>query len=244
MELMEYHDMYELEDRHWWFQARLRMIEGLLRRHVGRPGRMLDLGCGTGMFLRRRQAESVAYGSDLSPAALAFCRARGIANLMQADAGRIPLADASLDLITAFDLIEHVDDDRGLVDEAWRVLRPGGWFMATVPAHPLLWSSHDVSLHHRRRYTGHEFEGLFEPERWERVRMTSCFALVLPAAVLVRLSRRLRRARRPPHSDTYQVPAWLNHLLVALHVVEARWLERHDLPLGLSLMTIRRKREG
>ena len=234
--------MFELEDRHWWFQSRLRMIEGMLRRHVGpAPGRMLDLGCGTGMFLKRRQAEGLAFGSDLSPAALDYCRSRGIVNLVRADARRIPLADSSMDLVTAFDLIEHVDDDRGLIEEAWRVLRPGGLLVATVPAHPILWSSHDVSLHHRRRYGRREFAALFDTARWEPVRTTAGFAMILPVASLVRLSRRLRRIERPPRSDAIMIPDRLNRLLIAAHRVEAWWLERRNLPLGVSLMTIQRR---
>jgi SAM-dependent methyltransferase len=248
MDPIEYQRMYELEDRHWWFQSRLLMIEGLMRRHVapaldGRRPRLLDLGCGTGMFLSRRAGDAQAFGLDFSRQALGFCHARGLDRVAQGDAARLPFADGSFDVVTAFDLIEHVREDGALIAEILRVLRPGGMLLATVPAHPILWSGHDVSLHHHRRYRRRQFEALFDPARWETIRMTAGFTLIFPPALLIRLSRRLTAARRPPSSDTRPAPEWLNRLLIGLHRIEAGWMERHDLPIGISLMTIRRKRE-
>ncbi|MEN6627207.1 MAG: methyltransferase domain-containing protein [Candidatus Sumerlaeia bacterium] len=245
MEPCEYQTMFELEDRHWWFQSRLMMTENLLRREIlphfgGRKPRILDLGCGTGMFLKRRQAEGDAIGTDIAPEALAFCRGRGLAQLIRADAVSIPLADASVDIVTAFDLIEHVADDHALIAEVRRVLKPGGFLMATVPAHPLLWSTHDVSLHHKRRYTMHEFRALFH-QGWQKVRLTPCFSLILPIAAAVRLSRNLRHARRPPHSDAIVVPEWLNNLLINVHKIESWWIARHNMPPGVTILTIQRK---
>lgn len=247
METREYRTMFELEDRHWWFQSRLLMTEGLLRREilpriVGRAPRLLDLGCGTGLFLQRRQAEGDAIGSDIAPEALAFCKGRGIGKLMRGDAAKIPLADASVDIVTAFDLIEHVADDHELIREVHRVLRPGGFLLATVPAHPLLWSSHDISLHHKRRYTMHEFGALFAGGGWEKVRLTPCFSLILPVAAAVRLSRNLRHAKRPPRSDTFMIPDWLNGLMIGVHRIESWFLQRHNLPPGVSLLAIQRKK--
>lgn len=249
MDPAEYVRMFQLEDHHWWFRGRLMMTEGLLRRHVlpafpsGRP-RLLDIGCGTGLFLERRAGDCESMGVDLSPQALGYARGRRLPRLTRADAARLPFPDASFDVLTAFDLIEHVRDDQGLVDEIWRVLRPGGFLLATVPAHPILWSGHDVSLHHHRRYRRGQFNDLFAPDKWETVRMSASFTLIFPVAVIIRLGRRLCRARRPPTSDTHETPAWLNRALIALHGLEAAWLRRHNLPIGISLITIRRKRAG
>lgn len=247
METREYQTMFEMEDRHWWFQSRLLMTEGLLRREIlprfeGRAPRMLDLGCGTGLFLQRRQVEGDAIGSDIAHEALAFCRGRGIDKLILSDAVKIPLANESVDIVTAFDLIEHVTDDHELIREVHRVLRPGGFLLATVPAHPLLWSSHDISLHHKRRYATREFRALFAGARWEMVRLTPCFSLILPVAAAVRLSRNLRHAKRPPRSDTFMTPEWLNRIMINLHRVESWFLQRHNLPPGVSLLTIQRKK--
>ena len=246
MEREEYRRMFELEDHHWWFQSRLMMTEGLLHEYLlpefdGRRPKLLDLGCGTGLWLQRRAADCEAFGLDLSREALAFCRTRHLRPVALADAVRLPLGDATFDIVTAFDLIEHVADDHGLIGEVRRVLRPGGYLLASVPAHPMLWSGHDVSLHHRRRYTRRTFEALFPGAQWRTVRMTAGFTLVFPPAALLRLSRRLASSERPPQSDTHLVPEWINRLMIGLHRYEAAWLRRHDLPIGISLMTIRQK---
>lgn len=223
------------------------MTENLLREcilpaYANRRPRLLDLGCGTGFFLQRRQANCEALGIDLSPEALSYCHRRQIRSVARADAARLPFGDESFDIVTAFDLIEHLPDDRALVGEIRRILKPGGYLMATVPAHPLLWTGHDVSLHHHRRYTGKTFETLFDPPLWETVRMTAIFSLVFPPAALIRFVRHVMSSQRQPHSDTHPTAEWLNRLMIRLHRIEADWLTHHDLPIGISLATIRRKR--
>lgn len=247
MEPIEYQRMFQMEDRHWWFQSRLRMTEGLLEKFIlpafpDRKPRLLDIGCGTGLFLQRRKADCDPFGIDFSLQALQFCTSRGLARLARADAVRLPFPDNSFDLVTAFDLIEHVYDDHALVDEIHRILKPDGFLLATVPAHPRLWSSHDVSLHHFRRYRMRNFKALFRPDQWQAVRLTPSFGLILPIAGVLRISRRLRTGSGPARSDTVPVPDWLNRMMIGLHGVEAAWLRRFNLPSGLSLMTIQRKR--
>jgi SAM-dependent methyltransferase len=246
MELQEYTRMYELEDHHWWFQGRLRMVEGMYRRSIAPQlatscPRLLDLGCGTGLFLQRRAGDSHALGVDASPEALRYCQRRGTLDVVRVDAAHLPFANASMDVVTAFDLTEHVSDDRALVEEIRRVLKPGGFLLATVPAHPVLWTGHDVSLHHRRRYRRCAFESLFPSGRWHTERMTAAFFLIFPLALLIRLGRRLAQPGHPARSDTGPAPAWLNALLGRLHAVEAAWLARYNLPVGVSFITIRRK---
>jgi SAM-dependent methyltransferase len=248
VEPREYALMFELERHHWWFQSRVRMIERLLDAHVwpslGEQPRLIDLGCGTGLFLERHQKHCRTTGLDFSQHALKFSRRAGLRNLCQGDAARLPYADGSADLITAFDLIEHVPDDQGLVRDAWRVLRPGGFLVATVPAHPILWTGHDVSLHHKRRYRRAEFDALFRqdgPWQWETLRMTAGFCIVFPIAVAMRLARRLIGDSGVPVSDAHPMPEGINRFLMAINRPEIAWLARHDLPFGVSYFTIRRK---
>lgn len=248
MELKEYHLMYELEGHHWWFQGRLLMTEGLLREYIlpafpGRRPRLLDMGCGTGLFLQRRREDCEAYGIDLSPQALRYCHQRHLSAVARADATRLPFANDSFDVITAFDLIEHIPNDRDILSEMQRILRPGGFLLATVPAHPFLWTGHDVSLHHQRRYERAAFDALFKPGAWETIRMTASFTTIFPPAALIRFARHLRGIdESKPHSDTQPAPEWINRLLIAVHSMEAKWLRRHNLPIGISFMTVRRKK--
>jgi SAM-dependent methyltransferase len=140
-----------LEDAHWWYRERRhllgRMIDGL------RPGTALDIGAAGGGNTRvlRSAGWSVSaleYGADGAEVAAE----RGLA-VVRGDATALPVADASLDLVVAFDVLEHIVDDDTAVDEVRRVLRPGGRFLIAVPADPKLWSDHDVAVDHVRRYT-------------------------------------------------------------------------------------------
>lgn len=259
MELQEYKRMFDLEDHHWWFQGRLALTLRTLARHLPGPGvsgasrvRLLDMGCGTGLFLQRLPAEVDAVGLDFSGEALAFTRLRGLSRLVCGDSQRLPFADGSFDMVTAFDLVEHVDRDRDLVAEVHRTLRPGGVFLSTVPAHPFLWSRHDVALHHRRRYRKREFDALFDPALWNTRRSTFTFAGIFPAAAAVRLSRRSEAggangSHGPDGSasaDTRPTHPMLNRAMIAYHRLEAAVLDRMNAPFGLSIMSVREKRGG
>jgi|SRR6478735_387868 len=157
MEGTEVRKLAELEDEHWWYRERrhllARAITGLA------PGRAIDIGAAGGgntRVLREHGWDAVAleYGAD----GAAVAHERGLATL-RGDATNLPLASDSLDLVVAFDVLEHLQDDDAAVAEVRRVLRPGGTYLIAVPADPRLWSSHDVAVDHVRRYTR---EGLVE----------------------------------------------------------------------------------
>lgn len=246
MDPHEYRLMFEQEERHWWFQSRALIIEKLLQRHVApylktQRTLALDLGCGTGMFMMRHGGAFETFGADFSIDALHYCNRRGLGRIVRADACRPPFRDGAFDLVTAFDLIEHVEADRQLVSEACRMLAPGGFMIASVPAHPALWSGHDISLHHYRRYTRAGFEALFDPAQWETIRMTPGFCGILPLAAAIRVGRRVL-GLKGVSADSRPVWGWLNSLLIRLHVIEANAIEKHDLPAGVSFFAILRKR--
>lgn len=247
MEIEEYGKMFELEDHHWWFQSRLQLTRRILDQYApasgNRASRLLDLGCGTGMFLERQGESRKTFGLDFSPEALAFTRRRGLNRLVCGDSQLLPFRDACFDIVTAFDLIEHVDRDGDVVAEVHRILRPGGILLSTVPAHPSLWGEHDVALHHRRRYRRRQFENLFDPAKWETLRSTYTFASIAPPAAAIRLLRRVfPRSGGDATADTNLTPPSLNSALIAWHRVENAWIARFNSPLGLSLLAVNRRR--
>ena len=154
MEDWRYAELYELEDQHWWFRSRRSVLWALLRR-AGMPEspRILDAGCGTGRNLAEFAALGEAEGVDFSEEAVAFCHRRGLTGVRRALLEELPFEDARFDLLLATDVVEHVDDDRRVLTELRRVAAPGARLVLTVPAYTWLWSQHDVSMHHRRRYT-------------------------------------------------------------------------------------------
>ena len=155
-DLASFDRLREIEDDHFWFTTRNEMIVWLVERFAAQGGRALEIGCGTGYVLfafRRALSSARLAGSELHSLGLVHARQRhGQAiELVQMDARHIGLSGA-LDLVGAFDVLEHIADDHRVLDEFYRVLKPGGVLIATVPQHPSLWSAADEVAHHQRRY--------------------------------------------------------------------------------------------
>ena len=147
---------WALEETYWWFVGRRSMLEQLLRRFARRGGLALDVGCGSGRnFEILAPYADCVLGLDRSLTALGLAAAHGLPTAC-ADGQAIPVASASLDLVSALDVLEHLDEDQLALQEFHRVLRPGGLLLLTVPAYRFLWSEHDEALMHRRRYVASE----------------------------------------------------------------------------------------
>jgi SAM-dependent methyltransferase len=231
-----YREMYDLEDRHWWFRARRTVIWAMLRRAgINSAPRLLDAGCGTGRNLVEFGRLGTAEGVDLSPEAVEFCRSRGLEGVRQGRFEELPFEDGRFDLILATDVIEHLDDDRRALLELRRVAGPGARLVVTVPAYRWLWSQHDESLHHRRRYTAGELRERVTATGWLAQVETYFFTALLPSVAAVRGVRRLRSAENP-RSDFTLAPSALGRLLELPSVGEAKLIERGArLPAGVSV---------
>lgn len=250
----EYHKMHAMERTYWWFQGRRRILHTMLdtieRERESQPsnggGRpvILDIGCGTGMLLEDLSRYGFAAGLDFSPVALSYCRGHDLAHLGRADVRHLPVRSDSVDLITAVDLVEHIQDDVGLMGEFFRVLRPGGYALLSVPAHKKLWSPHDIALHHFRRYEKPEFRSLVEKAGLVPRRFTYSMATAyLPARLFRSMKRRMVEIDpgAPATTDEFRIPRPLNALLRGMVYAEAALLKRSDLPVGLSILCIAQK---
>lgn len=235
MEDWRYREQFELEDRHWWFRARRRVISSLLARASLPPSpRILDAGCGTGRNLLEFGGLGQATGVDVSPQAVEFCRGRGVEDVRQAAVEDLPFEDSSFDVLLATDVIEHVDDDDAALRELRRVAVAEGRLILTVPAYGWLWSSHDESVHHRRRYTAPRLRERVLAAGWAPAVETYFFSTVLPPVALVRTVR--KRTGWNGKSDLALPPPALNRLLELTVRGEARLIERGlRLPAGVSV---------
>src|SRR6266436_1138862 len=243
MEEHTYSIMYEVEEKHWWFAGRRRIIAGFVEnvcRNLGkqRP-KILDVGCGTGANLQMLAHFGAAEGVDVSAAALDFCRARGLVQVKQGAAERLPFADASFDLVTGLDVVEHLDDDIAGLREMCRVLSPDGRAVLFVPAFMFLWGVQDDISHHRRRYTLPELkERLREAgltiERASYANVTF-FVPILIGRVLMRLT-----GLRPASENNITIGG-LNGLLGRILGAESWWLRRMRFPFGVSIICVARK---
>jgi SAM-dependent methyltransferase len=241
----EYARMHQFEDWYWWFVARREAALEFARefRPEKGPLRILDAGCGTGalMSLLSAQGNAQVFGMDLVWDALAFSRGRGVRGLVQGDLTALPFRTASFDVVTALDVVEHVEQDVTALTEIGRVLRPGGVLVMSVPAYAFLWSSHDTALHHKRRYTAGMLAPRLKAAGLSTAKMTYLLALLLPVIALFRLVDRLRPGERPARAHLVPVPPVLNRLLIRLQRAELSLARRFGLPFGVSLFCVAQK---
>jgi SAM-dependent methyltransferase len=238
--------MHRLERDHWWFRGKRAAITALLERVGAAPpgprDLVVDVGCGTGAILERFAAGAVAVGIDDHEDALRHAREKSGALLARSDARALPLPTASVDRLFLLDVAEHVPEDAAVFSEIRRVLKPTGLAVVHVPAHPRMWSPHDEAMHHVRRYTRTELEARIAEAGLAPVLLTYTFgALLLPAAAVRAWKRRgSARDSAGERADFGVAPRWMNRVLAGWQRVEAAWLARANLPLGVSLAAVLR----
>jgi SAM-dependent methyltransferase len=238
----ELQTMLSSDEDHWWYRGRRRILRAALDRlPLASGARLLDAGCGSGRTLDELARYGRVSGIDLSPEAVALARRRGHDDVRVARVEELPFADATFDVVTCLDVLEHTPDDRATLAELLRVTRPGGLALATVPAYQALWSWHDEVNRHFRRYDSSSLRSVARTAGWEVVGDTHFNSVLLGPAAVVRLAQRHRRAHA--HSDLDLTPPALNGLLELPLRLEARLLAMGvRLPAGLSLLAVLRPR--
>jgi SAM-dependent methyltransferase len=231
---------FEVDEHHWWYRGRRRVIVAELDRlPLAAGAQVLDAGCGSGRTLQELTRYGAVRGIELSPEAAALARSRSLGEVRIGRLEELPWESATFDLITCLDVIEHTPDDHLTLTELGRVTRPGGFLLVTVPAYQALWSYHDDANHHYRRYSRRMLRSSAERAGWRVERMTSFNSLLLAPAAAVRLVQRRRATHNGDSNDLAVGSAWLNDVLEQPMALEASWLRRgHTLPAGLSLLAV------
>jgi SAM-dependent methyltransferase len=211
VDVAEIDKLARLEQRHWWYAERRSILHRILRdRRTG--GWAADIGAAAGG--NTRVLESLGWRSlalEYSGTGADLARSRGLL-VSRADAHRLPLRTDSMGVVTALDVLEHLEDDEQAARELRRVLRPDGVLVVAVPADPALWSAHDDAVGHLRRYTEESLRTLLTGAGFEIERLWSWNVLLRPLAAL--------RRRKSTGSDLEQVPAVLNAGLRAVVALE------------------------
>jgi len=231
-----------VEDTHWWFGGRRAICDRLLD-HLELPPKaaILELGCGTGgnfpMLARRGQL----YALDADEAALGFAASRGLARLARGFLPTgFPFARGCFDLVVMTDVLEHLDEESDSLAVVRRSLKPGRWLLMTVPALKWLWSEHDVTHHHQRRYAPEQLQRLLDEAGFTTEFLSYYNFILFPAIACVRLLQRLRPAgaRENGRHDLKMPSRLVNALLFGLLSSERQVLSRFRLPIGISLIAL------
>jgi SAM-dependent methyltransferase len=200
------------EGAHFWFRARNRLLTWAFGRYFANAASFLEIGCGTGFVLggfRATFPRLSVSGSEIFNEGLSIARQRlRDVSLFQMDARRVPFVE-EFDVIGAFDVLEHIEEDEIVLREMYRATRPGGGVLIAVPQHPALWSAADVVAQHRRRYGRGELIAKTEQAGFKVLRTTSFVTALLPIAIV---SRGLQR-RGADVAMEFDLPRLANLLL-------------------------------
>lgn len=236
--------MLAAADAHWWYRGRRRILRAELEAlDIPAGSRMLDAGCGAGEMLPllARFGTAVGVDPDARSVALAVAQTR---HAVVGGLPQLPFEDGEFDVAVCLDVLEHLHDDCAALAELRRVTTPRGVLLVSVPAYPLLWSSHDVANEHVRRYRASTLRSAVTLAGLRVQRLTYFNSLLLPAAATVRLAGRLRHSSRPERSQLALTPRSLNGLLELPLRLEAAYLRTGArLPAGLSLFAVLRRTE-
>ncbi len=253
MEKEYYKAYYQLERSHWWFKARGEMLIDHYRQALQgkKDVKILNIGAATGrtseLLSQLGAVESVEYDADCYQ----FVKDNLSIPIIQGSILALPYPDASFDLVTALDVIEHVEDDRLAVAEMLRVCKPGGFASATVPAFMFLWSSHDLVNHHFRRYTAPQIEKLFaaHPQFQKTYQTYFNTWLFFPIAFfrLIRKAMPEKKTGEAAHASDFESVKneRVNQIFYRIFKSENFFLRRRfRLPVGVSILSTWQKVES
>lgn len=242
----EYTKLDRLDRVHWFYRGKRRIVRSWVGRYLklGADDLAIDAGCGTGTFLAELAGTCRVLGLDDHAESIAIAGPRLAAaggGVLQTTLDRVDLPDGCAAAVTLMDVLEHVDDDAGVLREMARLVRPGGLVVVTVPALMWLWSDWDVALHHRRRYHAAGLRRVIAASGLDTLHLAYFNSAALPAIGLVRAWRKLRPPVPGRERAEDRVPGRLvNWLLYQSMVIPARWRWFRP-PAGVSLLAVLRK---
>lgn len=233
--------MAELDSRHWWFTARRRILDAVIRREVRPPAnaRILELGAGTGHNLAMLSRFGTVEASELDPVARELASKRLGKPVLEAALPDLSMFPAdSYDMIALLDVLEHVPDDKASLKSIYSRLKPGGALLLTVPINPWMWSAHDVAHHHHRRYRRSEIKALVtEAGFW--IDLISPFNTLLFPPIAA--ARAIGKMRGDESSDDTMPGAFVNKTLDTIFGLESSLIGRVPMPFGVSLVAVLRR---
>lgn len=240
-----YEELYRVEETYWWFRARRSIVLDLLKRYAPDKAdlNIVDVGCGCGYTIYEfSKYYKNIIGVEFGKEAVKFCEKRGIEVIQGEFPSGVDLKDESFDVVLILDVLEHVHDDKGFLEKGAAILKPGGIIIVTVPAYPFLWTHRDEYHEHVRRYTKKGFRKLFNDLPLKKIAFSYFnFFLFLPITISRLLSKVLGYDKKAP--DINVPPKPINSALEKMFSLEKYLLGKINLPWGVSLIAVYRKRQ-
>lgn len=240
MKTNELAKMHALDKTHWWFLGRRYLLRSMLPM-LGKPDALiLDAGCGTGLAASELSSLGKVVAMDVCGEVFRLKEWKTIGVPCVGSVLEIPFQDSTFDLVVALDVLEHVADDNMAIRELYRVCKPGGIALITVPAYQWLWSSHDEAIGHKRRYSAALLSRCVTNAGFGVRKLSYAVSSVLVIAMAFRFARRII-GKPSGESDLAPTPHLINKVLALLMRAEAFLLRYISLPFGLSVLVIAEK---
>jgi 2-polyprenyl-3-methyl-5-hydroxy-6-metoxy-1,4-benzoquinol methylase len=237
-----YRIFFEIQKKHWWFVTKKKIVLDLIDRYVAKNSymKLLDIGCGSGLMLNALNGLGETYGMDMSDEAIVFSK-KIFSGVVKKGVlpNEIPYPEHFFQLITALDVIEHVDEDFETLKVFYSLLVQGGQAVITVPAYMFLWSNFDVVNEHKRRYTLSELNTKLLNAGFTIQKISYYNSLLFPIVLVVRVLNNL--LKRDGTSDVNLPSLPINFILRSIFIIELFLLRFLNLPFGVSLLAVVKK---
>ena len=245
MEASEYKNIYEKEERHFFYRANHALFlshVSYLGTKLGRQLKILDAGAGTGLLAKKLKKFGEVTGVDINPEAIYFSKKRGV-NVKKTSVNKLPFKSETFDLVVSMDVLYHrkVNDKKAL-SEIYRVLKPRGLLLLRVPASPILFSSHDRYVHTRERYTKQKLLGRLEKAGFKVEKISYINTILFFPALLKFLYEKIIKSDHSS-SNIKQIPERLNQVILTFLSFENWLLKYASLPFGIGLFAVAKKKE-
>jgi SAM-dependent methyltransferase len=244
MDKQLYQDHFDLENKHWWFISKRKIIKSFLSQQIKdkKNLKILDAGCGPGLMINELSTFGELSAMDISIDAIEFCKTKNKCDLRYGHLpDNVPFENNQFDAIICLDVIEHIEQDKLAVKKLYDLLVPGGVLIVTVPALMLLWSQWDVLNEHKRRYNLNNFKSVLSLNNFEIKKISYYNSLLFIPVLIVRMLNNL--LKRKGGSDTNMPNSFLNFVLTKIFSSEEKILKYINFPIGVSLIAVARKRE-
>lgn len=232
--------MAEREKTYWWHVGRIRIIQSYLKRAKvdEKRSKILNIGCGTGGTIDMLERFGDTDNVDISDEAIKFMKQQGHKSITKVSDIKLPFKAKTYDVACAFDVLEHIDKHVDALKEWKRVTKDDGVIIITVPAYQWLWSGHDVSLHHKRRYTIKRLAAAAQEAGLKPDKMSYAIVFSLPLVAGFRLLDKTLRWRASSETSYVNVPSWINMFFTKLLYGEAKLHGVISFPFGTSVIAV------